>query len=121
MELTLQANKSSIFIKNYENKCFYIGDTSYKHNIIILNNEISEWKIPNINMLKIDDFYNIIDAEPEIIIVGTGAEPVLPKIEISRVIQNRNIGIEFMKTESACKTFNLLISEERNVAGAFLS
>ena len=121
MELTLQANKSSIFIKNYENKCFYIGETRYKHNIIILNNEISEWSIPNIEMLKIEDFHNLIEAKPEIIIVGTGAKSVLPKIEISRIIQDKNIGIEFMKTESACKTFNLLISEERNIAGAFLS
>ena len=120
MELTLQANKSSIFIKNYENKSFYIGDTRYEHNIIILNNEIAEWDIPDIHMLRIEDFHNITESKPEIIIVGTGAEPVLPKIEISRIIQNRNIGIEFMKTESACKTFNLLISEERNVAGAFL-
>ena len=121
MELTLQANKSSIFIKNYENKSFYIGDTRYEHNIIILNNKIARWNIPNINMLRIQDFHNIIESKPEIIIVGTGVEPVLPKTEISKIIQNKNIGIEFMKTESACKTFNLLISEERNVAGAFIS
>jgi len=121
MELTLQANKSSIFIKNYENKCFYIGDRRYEHNIIIANNKISKWNISNIHKLKIDDFHNILESGPEIIIIGTGVEPILPKTEISRIVQDRNIGIEFMKTESACKTFNLLISEERNVAAALLS
>ena len=33
MELTLQANKSSVFIKNYENGSFYIDEKIYKHNM----------------------------------------------------------------------------------------
>ena len=69
---------------------------------------------------SLDDFEKIITAKPEIIIIGTGKDSILPKTEVIRQIQIHDIGIEFMKTESACKTFNLLISEERNVAGAFL-
>ena len=42
MELTLQANKSSVFIKNYENGSFYIDEKIYKHNIVIINNNILE-------------------------------------------------------------------------------
>tara|TARA_B100001778_G_C18400870_1_gene544161 strand:+ start:40 stop:405 length:366 start_codon:yes stop_codon:yes gene_type:complete len=120
MELTLQANKSGIFIKNYEDSCFYIGDEKYKHNIIILGNEVLKWDISDSSNLKIDDFENILKKNPEILIVGTGTESILPDIEVIRVIQSLNIGVEFMKTDSACKTFNLLISEERNVAGTFL-
>ena len=30
-------------------------------------------------------------------------------------LHTKNIGIEFMSTEAACKTFNILLQEDRNV------
>lgn len=116
MELTLQTNKSALFIKNYENSCLYIADKTYHHNIVIAGNTISESNIKNIDNLKVDDFDDIINQKPEIIIIGTGKKSLMPKLEIIKYIQEKHIGIEFMSTESACKTFNLLLSEERNVA-----
>ena len=121
MELTLQANKSNIFIKNYENSCFYIANNVYQHNIFIINNRISKFNIRNILQLKLDDIEKIIIKEPEIIIIGTGLLSHLPNKEIINICYSKNIGIEFMKTESACKTFNLLIAEERQVAGIFFA
>ena len=38
MELTLQTNKSALFIKNYEDSCLYIADKVYDHNIVIIEN-----------------------------------------------------------------------------------
>ena len=119
MELTLQSNKSNIFIKNYENSCFYIADSVYDYNIFILNNKISKFGIASISQLGLDDIEKIISEEPEIIIIGTGLLSILPDKEIIDICHSKNIGIEFMKTESACKTFNLLIAEERQVAGVF--
>jgi len=119
MELTLQANKSNIFIKNYENGCFYIADKVYKHNICILKNQISQWKTANISQLVIKDIEEIIQHRPEIIILGTGITSMIPSKEIIKTCHSKNIGIELMKTESACKTFNLLIAEERDIAAVF--
>ena len=121
MELTLQANKSNIFIKNYENGCFYIADKVYKHNICILKNQISQWKTANISQLIIKDIEAIIQHRPEIIILGTGITSTIPAKEIIETCHSENIGIEFMKTESACKTFNLLIAEEREITGIFFA
>ncbi len=121
MELTLQANKSNIFIKNYENSCFYIADSVYQHNILILNNQISKYKIASISHLKLNDIEKIITKELEIIIIGTGLHYTLPNKDIINICHGKNIGVEFMKTESACKTFNLLVSEGRQVAGIFFA
>ena len=121
MELTLQANKSNIFIKNYENSCFYIANSVYEYNIFIINNQISKFGKADISHLKLNDIEKIIAEEPEIIIIGTGLLSMLPNKEIINICHSKNIGIEFMKTESACKTFNLLIAEERQVAGIFFA
>jgi len=107
------------FISVFYNSCAKSEGTGGQAVIkgkVIVENIISKWNIDNISNLKIDDFEDIVNTKPEIIIIGTGKEPVIPKLEIIKNIQDRQIGIEFMRTESACKTFNLLLSEERNVA-----
>ena len=90
MELTLQTNKSALFIKNYEDSCLYIADKVYDHNIVIVENIISKWNIDNISNLKLDDFEDIVNTKPEIIIIGTGKEPIIPKLEIIKKITNEN-------------------------------
>ncbi len=44
----------------------------------------------------------------------------IPESNIIYDIQKQGIGFEFMITESACKTFNLLVSENRKVAAVLV-
>ena len=52
---------------------------------------------------------------PDIIIIGCGDTQILPSPNFINNFTSQNIGIEIMTTESACKTFNVLISEHRKV------
>ena len=115
MDLTLQKNSSDKIIKNYENHMIYIDKNQYDYNIFVSKDLIAKWPISNINKIVINDLNNIIRLNPEIIIIGTGADPILPKTEIIAKLHNKNIGIEFMSTDAACKTFNILLQEDRNV------
>ncbi|MBH44397.1 MAG: hypothetical protein CMD88_02970 [Gammaproteobacteria bacterium] len=118
MELTKDNSNNNNFIKNYENHIVYIGNSVYKKNIIISRRKIDVWNIIGIESLSIDDFSLILDLNPEIVIVGTGDKFLSPNPEILYNLNNNNIGLEYMITESACKTFNVLLSENRNVVAA---
>ena len=120
MELTLQSIKSGLFIKNYENHSLYIDDKIYKNNVLMTSAAVENWNLNDIDNLNIDDFKNVLDCKPEIIILGTGGSLVIPTSTIINDIQNQGIGFEFMITDSACKTFNLLVSENRKVAAALI-
>ena len=120
MELTLQSIKSGLFIKNYENHSLYIDDKIYKNNVLMTSAAVENWNLNDIDNLNIDDFKNVLDCKPEIIILGTGGSLVIPTPAIINDIQNQGIGFEFMITDSACKTFNLLVSENRKVAAALI-
>ena len=120
MELTLQSIKSGVFIKNYENHSLYIDDKIYSNNVLVTSAAVENWDLNDIDSLHINDFKNVLDCEPEIIILGTGSNLVIPTSNIINDIQNRGIGFEFMITESACKTFNLLVSENRKVTAALI-
>tara|TARA_Y100000768_G_scaffold332699_1_gene272440 strand:- start:119 stop:484 length:366 start_codon:yes stop_codon:yes gene_type:complete len=120
MELTLQTNKSGVFIKNYENHKIYINDKVFENNIMIINSNITKWEITNLNLSTQENYKEILMAKPEIIIIGTGTKLIVPDNELIHEVHKKNIGIEFMITESACKTYNLLASENRNIAAGLL-
>ena len=52
--------------------------------------------------------------------LGTGATHRFPAAELMAAIMGRNIGLEVMDTPAACCTFNVLISEDRNVVAALI-
>ena len=120
MELTLDPNKSKNFIRNYENNKLYIGKTTFSHNLLISEESIGKWVINDINNLANDDMKDILLFKPEIIIIGTGKSQIIPSNEIINFIHGKKIGLEFMITESACKTFNLLISEGGKVVAGLI-
>lgn len=121
MELTLQSNKSGIFIKNYENRKLYIGDDIFTNNVIVTSTKVYDWTTINQNHIaNFDSFKIVLDLNPELIVYGTGPNIILPDNKIIKRINSLAIGFDFMTTESACKTFNLLMSENRNVAAAII-
>ena len=120
MELTHQQNKSSKFIKSYENNTLFIGDKKYACNIILSEEKINKWNIQNIEKIKITDIGLILLYNPEIIIIGTGQKQYAPSNNFINHIHKKKIGVEFMITESACKTFNILLSEGRKVIAGLI-
>jgi uncharacterized protein len=58
--------------------------------------------------------------EPEILVIGTGPTLRFPEARIMAEIQQRGIGLEVLDTAAACRTYNVLVSENRNVVAALL-
>ena len=58
--------------------------------------------------------------EPEIILVGTGDTLRFPPAAWTAGYLARGIGVEIMDTAAACRTYNVLLSEDRRVAAALL-
>lgn len=66
--------------------------------------------------LNESDFDELLDANPEVIIVGTGATNIFPPRELVFAMARRGIGLEVMDTTAAARTFNVLVGEDRQVA-----
>ncbi|GAA6207917.1 Mth938-like domain-containing protein [Cognatishimia sp. WU-CL00825] len=56
----------------------------------------------------------------DFILLGTGADLQYAPTEFRKTIEAAGIGVEVMKTESACRTYNVLVSEGRRVAAVLL-
>lgn len=81
---------------------------------------IPNWRYNSVAELTADSFEKLIEPQPELVILGTGQTLRFPRQQILKAFHQAGIGIEVMNTASACRTYNVLVSENRFVIAGFL-
>ncbi len=81
---------------------------------------IPDWKPPAVEKLAIGDFAQLLELSPDVVLLGTGPKQHLPPPELFAAFASRGIGLEVMDTGAACRTYNLLLAEYREVAVALI-
>lgn len=118
MKLT-QETGSGNRIRSYQQHQIRINDETYDHSIIVTAEQlITDWAPQKLAELEEQDLQPILDLEPEVILLGTGADQRFPERAILQRILKAGIGIEVMTTDAACRTYNVLMAEDRRVAAA---
>ena len=98
-----------------------IGDRIFQDSIIVSAHEIvPDWTVTTIDEIDERSIAPILAMEPEIILLGTGDSVRFPDRRLMAGILARRIGLEVMDTAAACRTFNILVGEDRQVAAALL-
>ncbi|MDQ2995300.1 MAG: Mth938-like domain-containing protein [Pseudomonadota bacterium] len=116
VELRLDPPAGEYRIRSYQPGAISINHDTYSESLIIsANSLITKWKPKTINELTSNDWQPILDQEPAIVIIGTGPQIVFPEIEHLTPLIERNIGYEIMDTASACRTYTVLVAEDRRV------
>jgi hypothetical protein len=62
----------------------------------------------------------MVDLKPELILIGTGSKQRFPKPELLKSLILAKIGFEIMDSQAACRTYNILVSEGRQVLLALI-
>ena len=57
----------------------------------------------------------------EFLLLGTGDTQLFPSLAIRREFERNMIGLEFMDTGAACRTYNICMDEKRAVAAALIA
>lgn len=73
--------------------------------------------------LNIQNVEQLLDQAPddtEVFLIGTGPNQEFPSIDVRRFFIQKGIPVEFMDTQAACRTYNILIGEGRKVVAALL-
>jgi len=112
---------SAITVRHVEPGKIRIGNSVLSNNVLLTaDQEIRDWSIDDIQDLAESDFAEVIEAEPEMILFGTGWTPYFPPREVVFALARRGIGFEVMDTPAACRTFNILVNEGRRAAAALI-
>ncbi len=119
MQLTL-ASRSSHFIRSYDATGIQIGERHLDHSVLVSAGHIIDWSASDIAQLNNEHLQPIFALKPEIVILTTGLQQAFASAKIHAAFMAREIGLECMELGAACRTFNVLLSEDRQVVLALL-
>lgn len=115
------AGRDTKVIRAYAPGRINVNDALISRSFILSPDRIIEdWPPRLFGDITLEHLQVALKLEPEILIIGTGRELQFPEAEIMAHIQRRGIGLEVLDTAAACRTYNVLVSENRNVVAALL-
>ncbi len=107
-------------IQAYRQGEIIIKERTISHSVIITADEIIEWTPQHFADITLEHIERLADYQPEIVILGTGKCQQFPAAHFPVGLQRQGIGVEVMNTDAACRTFNVLLSEDRRVVAALI-
>lgn len=119
--LTLDNNDARYQIRSYQPGELKINKQVLTTSAIVTPVKLIEnWQPQTCHELSAEHFNVLADLKPDVVIIGTGAAMVFLPADLYGALINQGIGVEFMDTRSACRTYNALSSENRDVAAALI-
>jgi len=88
--------------------------------LIVTPERLLRWNVAGFDALEEADFQVILELNLEILLLGTGPRQRFPHPRLTRALSAKRIGVEAMDLHAACRTYNILMAEERRVAAALL-
>lgn len=120
MKLTLTSRGQNI-IRAYATGEVRIGEQLLHNNCLIAPEQIvADWSARSVESLSPIDLQPIFALNPELVVLGTGERQQFPSPAIRAAFLAREIGLEVMDLGAACRTFNILLSEDRRVVAALI-
>lgn len=103
---------------------FRVDGERREGSLLVLNDTPQPWAATAVETLTAADFEAVFNAPPgtvEFVLLGTGAAQALPPRGVREAIAAAGMGFEFMATDAAARTYNLLASEGRRLACALIA
>ncbi|TNF70213.1 MAG: hypothetical protein EP298_00330 [Gammaproteobacteria bacterium] len=122
MQISLDTPDTEIYVRSYKpTEYIQLNQQQYEKSLIISSKCIlSSENLPqSFTELSIKDIEQFLSFDADIYLLGTGASHQIPNQDLLKLAAKQNKTLDFMDTNAACRTFNVLASEYRNVI-AFL-
>ena len=121
MKLHLESPTALNAITGYGEGYVMVNRRRFERSLVVLPERIIEdWAATSFEALAPEHLAALLGLDREIILLGTGARQRFPGADIMRPLMRSGVGVEIMDVQAACRTYNILLAEERKVAAALL-
>ncbi|MGF1644766.1 MAG: Mth938-like domain-containing protein [Thiotrichales bacterium] len=121
MKFTEERSDGRFLITGYQSGILSINDRDYTTGVIVTPRQlIVDWAVRKPDEINAETLTPVLTMRPDVLIIGTGARLVFPSFATRALFLQQGIGCEIMDSGAACRTFNLLVSEGRDVVAAIL-
>lgn len=110
-------------IQGYGGGGFRIGGEALSGSVVVLPDRSFAWPVRSYEELSVASFGELLAADSaiEVLLIGCGARMGMPRPDIRDALKEHAIVPEWMDTGAACRTFNVLLAEDRAVAAALIA
>jgi uncharacterized protein len=121
MRFTLDTSGEFNAVRSYSAGSVTVGSSSgsertlHQPCIIARDTVISDWPAASLATLQPEHLDAVFTLGPQIVIAGTSARERLAPPAIRRLCRERGVALEGMELGAACRTYNVLMQEERPV------
>ena len=123
MDITPQVAEGRQAIRAYVETGFEVSCVRHTGAVIVFPEETVSWNFSGpLDELELDHLASVFAATPvvELLLIGSGQRFAIVPPALCAAIRERGPAVECMDTGAACRTYNVLLAEERRVAAALL-
>jgi uncharacterized protein len=120
MKFTQQLPSGINLIRRYGAEFIAIGEQEIRDSCLVSANSIEPWTPRTVEELRIEHLAALFALAPEVVVLSTGVKQQFPRAALRAEFATRRIGLEVMEIGAACRTYNVLVGEERRVMAAIL-
>jgi len=121
MRFTQDSTSAANLVRAYGNGELCVNDEVYRSAIIVSASAVcAAPDIRSVEDLSRIDPSRILAQGPELVLLGTGPRQIFPAASFRAQFLSAGIGVEIMDTGAACRTFNVLVAEQRRVVALLM-
>jgi uncharacterized protein len=119
MDITPVVPADRKLVQAYGDGAFRISGTQHAGSVIVFPNRVVPWS----GDISADGLADVLAAadEVEVLILGCGPAITLVPPALRETLRERAIVAEPMDTGAGCRTYNVLLAEDRRVAAALVA
>ncbi len=104
----------------YGDRYVAVNGERHESSMVLLPDRVLDWEPESFEALTPEHFAGLLELGAEIVLLGTGPKQRFPHPRLTAALSRAGIGVEVMDLHAACRTYNILVAEERKVAAALL-
>jgi len=120
MKITQQPQEGANLIRRYGPDFILVSERELRESVIVSATTLTPWPPRSVDELTAEHLPVLFALAPEIVVLATGATQKFPRAALRAEFATRRIGLEVMEIGAACRTYNVLVGEERKVLAAVL-
>jgi uncharacterized protein len=123
MEVTPVVPAGRQLIQAYREGGFTVAGARHEGSLLVMSERTLPWRVNRLTDVTFDSLAPIIQAGPavEILILGCGPGFAPAPPQLRDALRAHGIVVEAMATPAACRTYNVLLAEDRRVAAALIA
>jgi uncharacterized protein len=120
MDVTPRLAADRQVVQAYGGGGFRISQVRHEGGVIVFPDRVLAWPVRSMAELTVESLAAVKDSGAELLLIGCGRSMVAAPPALRQAVRAWGVVIDAMDTGAACRTYNVLLTEERRVAAALI-